>query len=209
MRNPFLNDSADVFDRMLQAWQNNTNTCSIGKVTSITGVTVSVQPLIKYFDPVTKWETHPILDNIPISQMQTPLYSIRTPLVVGDIGLLLWFDREVYSSLKEGATDPIIPDSGDLNDANACVFIPIMQPFTTALPPQSKGVEFVSIEIKLMEQLLALLSNLSTFLTAVAASPSGGALPAYAGPIATACGTLNTYLTTTLIPNFTTFKGDQ
>lgn len=209
--NPFLNDVPDIIDRMIHGWKNSTNFCSIGSISSINSspVSVNVQPLVKYFDPITKWETFPVIKNVPITQMSNNLYSIKTPVNVGDVGIILWFDREVYSSLMQGAQLPIIPDSGDLNDQNACIFIPIVQSFATANQLKQTGVEFVSSEISLIQQLLTLLSDLTLFCTTVSAAPTTNPLtPVYAAAIAGAATALNLSIAT-LTTALTTFKGTQ
>ena len=166
MSNPFIHDENDIAERVLWAFQNSKNQCSIGQVVTINAapVSVNVQPLINYFDKISNWQQFPILNNVPVAQMQTKFFSINTPLNVGDIGILLWFDREVYSCLLAGATTPTTPDSGNLSDVNACIFLPILQPFTLANPLLPTGVDIISnpagIPISLMTELLTLLTAL-------------------------------------------------
>jgi len=165
--NPFFYDEADIAQRVIWKNQNAKSQCSIGQVVSIntSPVSVNIQPLVNYFDLISKWETYPVLNNIPVAQMQTATYSFNTPLNIGDTGLILWFDREVYTTLLAGATTTQIPNSGSMNDVNACVFLPLMQAFSLANQLLPNGVDFISSEVSLMTQLLNLLTQLTSLLT--------------------------------------------
>lgn len=207
MSNPFIHDEADIAERMIWNYQNSKSYCSIAKVTQINAspVSVNIQPLVNYFDRVANWQPYPILNNIPVAQMQTGSYSINTPLNVGDIGLTIWFDREVYTCLLSGATTPTTPDSGNLADTNACIFVPIVQSFSSANVLVPQGVDITSVHagtpISLMTQLLTLLDGLSTFITTMQTVSNFGA-------INTAATSLLPILNT-LVTNLTNFKGAQ
>jgi len=228
---PFINDTPDIFRRMIQNWKNAQNFCSIGKVVAINSapVSVNVQPLVKYYDNITRWEDYPVLLNVPVSQIAGPLYSIRTPLNVGDTGIIIWVDREIYTCLLSGASTTTIPDTGDTNDQNSCIFIPTIQSFGAANMFQNRGVDIVSSGQSLLTQLLNLLTDLTnlltdltTFSTALitAGSPYAGAptapvLGAYPIAVSAACVILNSSIATvgtaiTAVKTaLTTFKGAQ
>lgn len=221
--NGFFHDESDISERIVWNIQNNKSQCSIAKVVTINAspVSVSIQPLVNYFDIVSQWQPYPVIDNVPVAQLQTISYSINTPLNIGDIGLVIWFDREIYTCLMNGATTPTTPTSGDLSDTGACVFIPIMQSFALAKPIQNTGVDFISAQVSLMTQLLTLMTQITsfftdmqTFLTEVAAAPTTD-LSSYAGAVASACSAFNLLITpiqaqiTQITTALTTFKGMQ
>lgn len=229
--NPFIHDEADAAKRLIFSLQNLKSQCSIAKVSSInaTPVSVNIQPLVNYFDTISGWEQYPVLNFVPVAQMQTSKFSFNLPLNVGDIGIVLWFDREVYTCLLNGATTPTIPDSGDLSDTNACVFIPMMQPFGLANTLLPSGVDIISSQISLLTQLLSTMNNISTTLTdisslltalstfAVACEASttdpilvsaATALAAALPSIATSISSVATSITS-ITTNLTTFKGGQ
>lgn len=223
MPNPFFNDEYDITDRTIWKNLNGKSHCSIASVIEINSdpVSVNIQPLINYFDEINGWTQYPILQFVPISQLQTASYSINTPLNIGDVGIVIWFDREVYTTLLNGATAPNIPDSGDLTQDNACVFIPIMQAFSIANPLKTNGVDILSMNISLLTQLINttsqminLISDLNNFLSGVAATPSSVG-DTYATNVAIICETFITQLSpinmqlNLIKNNFTVFKGAQ
>lgn len=230
MPNPFYFDESDIAQRVVWKNQNAKNICSIGKVTAINAnpISVNVQPLINYFDPIIKWREFQEIDYVPVIQMQTATYSINTPLNIGDTGILLWFDREVYTCLLAGASQPTTPNSGSLNDINACVFLPIMPSFTLANTLLPKGVDITSSSISLLSELLSTTNNLTTtlgditnLLTALSAfcvtcegssdtvlAGAATTLAAAIVPIATSITTVTTAIGE-ITTAFTTFKGAQ
>jgi len=208
---PFLNDEYDIVNRAIYNAMNSKSSCSVGYVVGIntTPVSVNIQNGIKYFDKIQGFQEPPILSNVPVMQLSNAVYSIKTPLNVGDIGLILWFDREVYSYLLSSSVSSIEPDSGNLYNENACVFLPIMQKFSQANILRQTGVDIVSSEISLITEIVSLLTGLTTFCTTVAAAPTTNPLtPAYAAVIAGAATALNASLVS-LNTAFTTFKGAQ
>lgn len=207
MSNPFIHDENDIAERVVWKMQNSKSQCSIGKVVSInlTPVSVNVQPLINYFDVIAGWKPYPILNSVPVAQFQNTAFSINTPLNVGDVGLLLWFDREVYTCLLAGATSPTTPDSGDLSDLNACIFIPIVQPFAKANPLLPAGVDIISnyagTPISLMTEILALLTGLTACATALSTATTFGNINEAGSALLTVLSQVTTALTN--------FKGAQ
>ncbi len=171
MSNPFYEDESNIADQCIWKDSNGKSQCSIAKVTAINSspVSVNIQPLVNYFDQTAGWTTYPILQNIPVIQFQTAAYSIVTPLNVGDTGLVLWFDREAYTTLLAGAVTPTTPDSGNMSDINACVFLPILPSFTLASSLKSIGLDFISSRISLLTQLQNLCTQLTNLTTALAA----------------------------------------
>lgn len=215
--NPFFHDESDIAQRVVWKNMNAKSSCSIASVVGINAapVSVSIQPLVKYFDQIGGWTSYPVLKYVPVAQMQTVAYSINTPLKVGDTGLVLWFDREVYTCLQAGATTTTTPDSGNLFDTNACVFLPLMPAFNLANQLMPSGVDIISAEVSLITQLLTLLTDLNTYLAAIvtagvpyAGAPTMPVVGAY--PIAlTAASTSLISEITTIITALTTFKGAQ
>lgn len=214
---PFFNDEFDVFKRGLYNATNSSSRCSVGIVTAInlSPVTVNVQNAVQYFDKIQGFQEPPILQNVPVMQLSNAAYSIKTPLNIGDIGLLLWFDREVYTYLVSANVTPSIPDSGTMNNENACVFLPVMQKFSIANQIKQNGVDFVSSEISLMTQLITLLTDLNTFLSSLitagapyAGNPTAPVVGAYPIAITAASTVLETALAT-ITTALTTFKGAQ
>ena len=229
--NPFFHDESHIADRCIWRYANGKNICSIGKVTQINSspVSVHIQPLVNYFDRLGGFTEFPILEYIPITQMQTTTYSINTPVNVGDTGIILWFDRETYTTLLAGALVPNTPSSGNLKDINACVFLPILPSFTLANSLQNTGVDFISANISLLTQLtnlltqlISLLTDMNTFLAAIVSAgstyagaptmPVVGAYPIALTAAATAFETLITAITAQIElinTNLTVFKGEQ
>jgi len=201
--NPFMNDEYDLTKRILFNQKNSTNTCSIGTIVSINSspISVNVQPSIRYFDKLEGFKDSPILEHLPVMQLASNLASIRLPLVPGNVGVILWVDREVYSWLDSVGVGPKAPDSGNLCNESAAIFIPFMQKFSQALPVKSLGVDIVSSEISLLTQLTNFANDLQTFANSVSIATT---IP----QITTAAGILNSSLTP-IIANLTTFKGDQ
>jgi hypothetical protein len=190
MTDPFFVDNAQIAERVVWSNQNHKSQCSIAKVMAVNSspVSVDIQPLVNYFDQIAGFTPYIVIPSVPVVQLQTSAYSINTPLNIGDTGLVIWFDREVYTTLQAGATTPQAPSSGDLYDVGACVFLPILTSFALANPLKTNGVDFISSQVSLLTQLLNLLTGLSTFLTAVASAPTTNPLtPAYAAAIALAC----------------------
>lgn len=169
MINPFFQDSSDIAERVYWKNDNASNKCSIAKVVGINSspVSVNIQPLVNYFDQSIGWTPYPILSFVPLAQMQTVLYSINLPLNIGDTGLVLWFDREVYTTLLAGAISPQAPESGDMNNVSACVFIPMLSSFNIASQIKNTGIDILSAEVSLLTQLINLCMQTSALATAL------------------------------------------
>lgn len=120
----FLTDDYELTQQALWDFQNSLFICSIAKVTKVTDKTVSIQPLVNYFDKNNGFKPMLELDEVPVFQLWTKTASIQFPVIAGDTGIVLWFDREIEEALKNAA--PTIPSSGNLNNAQACVFIPFL-----------------------------------------------------------------------------------
>lgn len=211
VQTPFLNDEYDIVSRTIYNTMNSKSSCSVGTIVGInvSPVSVNIQNGIKYFDKIRGFQEPPVLSNVPVMQLSNLAYSIKTPLNVGDIGLILWFDREVYTYLLSASVTSIEPDSGTLNNENACVFLPIMQKFSQANPLKPEGVEIASGEVKLIEELINLTTALTTFCAAVAVAPVANPLtPAYSTAITGAATALETTVTT-VVTKLTLFKGPQ
>lgn len=209
--NPFINDEFDLTKRMIFSQMNSKSNCSIAYITAINSspVSVNVQPSIKYFDKIEGFQTPEVLENIPVAQIANNNASIRMPLNVGDVGILLWFDREVYSWLLATSLSPSSPDSGNLFNESACIFIPLVQKFAIAPQIKNTGVDFISSEISLLTQLINLLTDLTTFCNAIVSAPTTNPLtPTYAAALATAATNLSVSIAT-LSTALTTFKGAQ
>jgi hypothetical protein len=215
--NPFFHDASDVTKKLIWLSQNSKNTISIGKVVSVntSPVSVNVQPLINYYDVISQWEEFPILQNVPVSQMGSAVFSVNAPLNIGDTGMILWFDREVYTCLLAGATTSTIPSSGSLNNVNACVFVPFLQSFALAQALESNGFDIISSEVSLLTQLLNLSNSLTSLATSLVtagnayiAAPTLPNVLVYVTAVNAAATSLNTAIAqvTTML---TTFKGAQ
>ena len=104
--NPFMNDEYDLIKKTLLNHLNSKSNCSIGSIVSVNSspVSVDIQPAIKYFDKTEGFLESPILKNIPIAQISNNISSMRMPINPGDVGIIIWFDREVYSWLKSSST---------------------------------------------------------------------------------------------------------
>lgn len=209
--NPFLHDEYDLIERALFNQNNSKNYCSLGTITAINSspVSVDIQPVINYFDKLDGFKTPPILKKIPVAQISNGMASLKFPLSVGNVGVILWLDREGYSWLDSSTVGPKAPDSGNLINDSACLFIPIFQKFSNAPTVKNLGVDIVSSNISLLQQLLTLLTNLTTFCTSVSTATTTNPLtPAYSAQLAAAASTLSSSIST-LSANLTTFKGDQ
>lgn len=223
----FFVDGSDVAMRCIWKVMNGKSQCSLAKVVAINAspISVNIQPLVNYFDQIGGFRAYPVLQNVPVAQNQTASYSIKTPLNIGDTGIVLWFDREVYTNLLAGASSTSSPNSGDLSDQNACVFLPMLPAFSLANPLKPNGVDFVSSQISLMTELSTLLSQLNTFMsdmnTFLQAIVTAGAAatnpltPVYSSALSAAATSFETPLAliitqlNTVTTDLTTFKGSQ
>jgi hypothetical protein len=221
--NPFLPDSFEQFKRYLFDEQNSTPSASIATVVNVSATNkscVDIQPSVKYFDKNTGFTTYPKLLSVPVFQLAGSTHAISASIVPGDVGLVIWVDREIYSWLTSSSPIPAAPESGSLHNVNACVFIPCMQKFSQAPALQSSGMEFMSMGIKLMQELITMATNMGTFANSLVTAGSvptftwtpgaGGSAvsPAYQVQVTTAANTFVTQMTTTQT-KFTTFKGSQ
>jgi hypothetical protein len=239
--NPFINDEYDLTQRILLNHLNSKSSCSVGTVVSINSspISVNVQPSIKYFDKVDGFLESQVLSNIPLAQIATKSASLKMPINVGDVGLILWFDREVFSFLKSPLNSPIAPDSGVMFNESACVFIPIIQKFSQSNLIKNSGVDIVSSNISLVSELITtmndvkttlndisnLLNSLTSFCSAIITAGGAASTPlttVYSAALTSAATTLNSSISSisssistvtssiTIIKNdLTTFKGDQ
>lgn len=213
---PFFYDEADIAERAIWNDKNQSYRCSIGKIVSVNQnpVSVDVQPLIRSFDKVDKWQNPPILSHVVVGNFNSQNFTLYLPLKSGDLGLLLWVDREIYTCLFNGGGNITTPDSGDLDDINACIFIPLISSFSDQPMFKSEGVEIESSGIKLIDQIKSLSQSLDNF-TQVLIN-LGNSIPAsaqltgasYAKPVGTAAQELKNTMTQ-LSKNLTKFKGQQ
>ena len=161
-----MNDEYDLIKKTLLNHLNSKSNCSIGSIVSVNSspVSVDIQPAIKYFDKTEGFLESPILKNIPIAQISNNISSMRMPINPGDVGIIIWFDREVYSWLKSSSTRAISPDGSTLYNESACIFIPLIQKFSKSPNIKSTGVDIFSSDVSLMTQLISTLNNISTTL---------------------------------------------
>lgn len=231
--NPFLNDDSDVINRAIWSYANYKNKCTIAKVTAVnpSPVSVDVQPLIKYCDinSELKWEAYPELVDVPVAQSASANYAAKFPLNVGDTGFLLFCDREIFSALQLSSATVVKPAYGELDELQACIFVPMLQLFQLAPTLASKGVDFDSEGVSLLGELLSLtqslldtLSGLQTFNTNLiaagapyAGSPAAPVTGSYAIAVSNAATNFNNSLVSivnscnNVLSNLTQFKGDQ
>jgi hypothetical protein len=213
---PFFYDEADIIERAIWNDKNQSHRCSIGKIVSVNQNprSVDVQPLIRYFDKVDKWKDPPILTHVVVGNLNNQNYTFHLPLNPGDLGLLLWADREIYSCLFNGKGNITTPDSGDLDDLNACIFLPIISSFSDQQMFKSAGVEIESSGIKLIEQISKLSQSLDSF-TKVLIN-LGNSIPdpvqltgaSYSKPVGVAAKELET-VASQVLNNLVKFKGQQ
>jgi len=165
--NPFMNDEYDLTKKILTSHINSKSSCTIGKIVSVNAspVSVNIEPVIKYFDKIEGFTDNPILQNIPIAQISNSFSSVRMPLNPGDVGIIFWFDREVYSWLKNPSDAQKSPDSGNMFNDAACIFFPFIQKFSQAPQVKSTGVDLLSSNVSLMTELITTMNNLTTTLT--------------------------------------------
>jgi hypothetical protein len=224
--NCFLGDDYENFRRSFWSMMNSRQTVSIAKVTgisTITSGTVDIQPLVQHFDKNSGFVDYPEIKGVPITQMASPQYSINVPVNLGDVGLVLWVDREVFTWLFGNTSGSHAPESGEMNNANDCIFIPFLQKFSKAPVLKQTGLEFMSAGIKLMQELITMTTNMASFaqsLNTAATNPSSQVvLPATAGSIpvvipaflVSLASASNTFVTNSNLSkqNLTTFKGQQ
>jgi len=224
--NCFLGDDYERFRRSFWSMMNSRQTISIAKITGISTVTsgtVDIQPLVQHFDKNAGFVDYPVIKGVPITQMASSQYSINTPVNVGDVGLVLWVDREVFTWLFGSASSSHAPESGEMNNANDCIFIPFVQKFATAPALKQTGLEFMSAGIKLMQELITLTTNMASFAQSLNSAatnpasqvilpPTAGSVPVVVPAFLVSLATLsNTFLTNSnqSKAQFTTFKGSQ
>lgn len=224
--NCFLGDNYESFRRSFWSMMNSRQTISIAKITgisTITSGTVDIQPLIQHFDKNSGFVDYPVIKGVPITQMASTQYSINIPVNIGDVGLVLWVDREVFTWLFGSASGSHAPESGEMNNANDCIFIPFVQKFSQAPTLKQTGVEFMSAGIKLMQELITMTTNMASFAQSLSQAainpasqvvlpPTAGSvpvvIPAFLISLASAA---NTFVTNSNISkqSLTTFKGQQ
>lgn len=139
---PFLTDNFDLIQQNLWEFQNSLFICSIGKVTAVTDKTVSIQPLVNYFDKNNGFLEMPVIEEVRVAQFFMKSASVLSPIVVGDTGIILWFDREIETALKNGS--PTKPMSGSMSNASACVFLPFLSKDAPALLQEADGLKLDS-----------------------------------------------------------------
>lgn len=233
MLNPFLNDDASVINKAIDMNSSYKVSCSVAKVTAINKnpISVDVQPLVKYCDIFSeeRWLDYPELTQVPLAQLFGSKFSVKLPINVGDTGIVLWCDREVFSALSQTTPLTTEPASGELSDLQACVFIPAMPLFALAPQIKQKGLEFVSDNVELVGELLVLVQNVLDTLAALqtfsselitagapyASSPSAPVTGSYAIEVAKAATNMNNSIANVtsscndVLSKLTKFKGDQ
>lgn len=231
--NAFINDAHDMTQRAIWNYSNYKTICSVGTVTAVNAspVSVNVQPLVKYCDTLSEgvWQEYPELVNVPLAQLGTSAYSVYSPINVGDMGIILWCDREIYTALSQSNPTVVQPNSGELSELNACIFLPFLQLFNKANTIQSSGYDVISSDVSLVNSIINdvnnltnLLSTLTTFNTAIAtagapyaSSPSAPLLGSYAIALTSAANAANTEIASvinscgTLATNLAKFVGMQ
>lgn len=224
--NCFLGDDYERFRRSFWSMMNSRQTISIAKITgiaTITSGTVDVQPLIQHFDKNAGFIDYPVIKGVPITQMASPQYAINVPVNVGDVGLILWVDREVFTWLFGSSSSSHAPESGEMNNANDCIFMPFVQKFSQAPVLKQAGLEFMSAGIKLMQELTTLTTNMASFAQSLQSAatnpasqvilpPTAGSVPVVIPAFLTSLSSAaNSFLTNCnqSKANFTTFKGQQ
>ena|ERR1700679_3060037 len=134
---PFLSDITSIIDKVNWADKNSEIIFTVGKITAITGTTASVQPLVKMFNRQLGWFDSAVLTGINVLASGGLAYQIKTPINVGDIGVLLIPHREVSGAISsQGITQP---DSGDMYNLQHALFLPFA---LSGLKPL--GIEIVS-----------------------------------------------------------------
>ena len=231
--NAFINDAHDMTQRAIWNYSNYKTICSVGTVTAVNAnpVSVNVQALVKYCDTLSEgvWQEYPELVDVPLAQMGSSAYSVYSPLNVGDTGIILWCDREIYTALSQSKPTVVQPNSGELSELNACIFIPFLQLFNKASVIQASGYDVVSSDVSLVNSIISdlnnltsLLSTLQTFNNAIvtagapyASSPSTPVTGSYAIALTSAANAANTSIASvlnscsTLATNLAKFLGMQ
>jgi hypothetical protein len=100
LESPFLTDTYDIAQQLIWDFQNSLCICSVGVVKEVTEKSVTLQPLVKYFDKNNGYKDFPKLLKIPVSQLTVISGGLKIPVIVGDTGVIIWFDRDVTDGLK-------------------------------------------------------------------------------------------------------------
>ena len=97
---------------------------------------VDVQPLFKtrYIDGEVK--DLPPIQHVPVSMIMGVDYSIKVPVAVGDIGYLIFCDRDLDSFLA-GSGEILEPNSSRAHDYADAVFSPGLVPFGMELKDET------------------------------------------------------------------------
>lgn len=100
--------------------------CQPGSINAITAEqTVDVKLLFQTRDlNATAAADQPILQRVPVAMPMGQGYSIRLPLAVGDLGLVLFADRSLDSYLASGGAQTVDPADARLHSINDAVFLP-------------------------------------------------------------------------------------
>lgn len=201
--NPFIHDEYDLIKKVMFNEQNSKSNCSIGTIVKINTnpVSVDVKNCVKYFDANGGFQEPPVLSSVPVAQIANSVSSIRLPLNIGDVGVLLWFDREVFTWLDSSVAVPKEPDSGNMMNENACIFIPFLTKFSNAPLIKNSGVDIYSNNVSLVEQIFDFIDVINNFATTLSTANSFV-------DINVAAASLITNLTN-VIAQLTTFKGQQ
>lgn len=231
--NPFLNDDADTINRAIWSYANYKNKCTLASVVAVNSspVSVDVQPLVQFSDINSdgKWRDYPVLREVPLAQAASATYAIKYPINDGDTGFLLFCDREIFTALGASSATITQPAYGELDELQACIFVPMLPLFQLAPTIQQNGVDFVSSNVSLLaelqtfvQQLLDTLTGLQTFDSALiaagapyAGAPSAPMTGSYAIAVTAAANSLNTSIATitsscnTILAKLEQFVGDQ
>jgi len=210
---PYIDDTFDLVKEIMFEEMNSTSRCSLGTIVKINNspVSVDIQPVINHFDKIEGFLEPEILKNIPVLQQGNAAASLRFPMNSGDVGVILWLDREGYSWLASALVGPKTPESGTFHNESACIFIPLLTKFSQAAPVKNLGVDIVSSQVSLLEQMLNLMTDLTTFCDAIVAANAAATsplTPVYSGALSTAASVLKVSVTQLNVA-FTTFKGEQ
>jgi len=97
-----------------------------GRITEVTTEqTVNVQLLLQTrglgaSDP----QDRPILQRVPVAMPMGQGYSIKYPLTVGDLGLVLFADRSIDAYLASDGSQTVDPADARLHSVNDAIFLP-------------------------------------------------------------------------------------
>lgn len=105
--------------------------CLPAKVQAVTGEQkVDVQPLLKVrYTTAADPEDPSIIQNVPVSMPMGAQWSIKCPVAVGDLGLLLFCDRSMDAFLDSDGASTVDPNDARQHHISDPIFIPGLVPF--------------------------------------------------------------------------------